>query len=240
MARRPGGGAPAAPAPRDALAAAQAAAMLGLQAEMNARIDPDWLAARQPYLRAVVIEGAEAIEHHGWKWWKRQERDLGQLRLELVDIWHFLLSEILLRAADQGRPAPGLLMELLDGAEDAVVLDGERREPARLDLVERLELLIAVSAARRLELGLFASVMEGCGMGWSELYRQYVAKNVLNMFRQDKGYRTGGYRKIWNGREDNERLADIAGGLDQSGPDFRRELYAALEAAYPGPAASYR
>lgn len=238
MARRSDG--PAAPAPassaRDALAAPQAAAMLELQAAMNARVDPDWLAARQPYLRAVVIEAAEAIEHHGWKWWKRQERDLRQLRLELVDIWHFLLSEVLLRSADQGRPAPELLMDLLDGdgARDAVTLDGARREPARLDLLERLELLIAVSAARRLELGLFAAVMEGCGMGWGELYRQYVAKNVLNMFRQDKGYRTGRYRKIWNGREDNERLADIAGTLDQTGPGFRRELYAALEAAYPG------
>lgn len=230
MARRPG---TAGPASRDVLTAAQAEAMLDLQAAMNARIDPDWLAARQPYLRAVVIEGAEAIEHHGWKWWKRQERDLQQLRLELIDIWHFLLSEILLRSADQDRPAPELLMALLDGDGGAVTLDGERLEPARLGLVERLELLIAVSAARRLELGLFASIMEGCGMGWGDLYRQYVAKNVLNMFRQDKGYRTGRYRKIWNGREDNECLADIAGRMDQTGPGFRRDLYAALEAAYP-------
>ena len=47
-------------------------------------------------LRAVAIEGAEAIEHHGWKWWKNR-KDLAQLQMELIDIWHFLLSELLLR-----------------------------------------------------------------------------------------------------------------------------------------------
>ena len=75
----------------------QAATMLELQAIMNSKVDPNWLAAKYPYLRAVAIEGAEAIEHHGWKWWKKQEKDLAQLQMELIDIWHFFLSELLLR-----------------------------------------------------------------------------------------------------------------------------------------------
>ena len=50
----------------------QARTMLSLQAAMNARVDPNWVAARYPYMRAVVIEAAEAIEHHGWKWWKKR------------------------------------------------------------------------------------------------------------------------------------------------------------------------
>ena len=78
----------------------QAATMLALQANMNAKVDPNWITARYPYLRAVAIEGAEAIEHHGWKWWKKQDKDLSQLQMELVDIWHFILSEILLRNDD--------------------------------------------------------------------------------------------------------------------------------------------
>ena len=51
----------------------QAATMLELQAIMNSKVDSNWLSAKYPYLRAVAIEGAEAIEHHGWKWWKKQE-----------------------------------------------------------------------------------------------------------------------------------------------------------------------
>ena len=43
----------------------QASTMLSLQTSMNAKVDPNWVEARYPYLRAVVIEGAEAIEHHG-------------------------------------------------------------------------------------------------------------------------------------------------------------------------------
>ena len=40
--------------------------MLELQAIMNSKVDPNWLAAKYPYLRAVAIEGAEAIEHQVW------------------------------------------------------------------------------------------------------------------------------------------------------------------------------
>ena len=37
----------------------------------------------------------ELLDHFGWKWWKLQPGDLDQVRLELVDIWHFGLSDLL-------------------------------------------------------------------------------------------------------------------------------------------------
>src|SRR5690606_41606127 len=40
-------------------------AMLTLQSRMNARVNPKWVEAAYPYLRAVVVEGAEAMEHRG-------------------------------------------------------------------------------------------------------------------------------------------------------------------------------
>ena len=49
------------------LTEAQATTMLTLQAQMNAKVNPDWIKAAYPYLRAVVVEGAEAMEHRGWK-----------------------------------------------------------------------------------------------------------------------------------------------------------------------------
>ena len=70
------------------LSSEQVAAMFSLQKDMNAKVDPEWIQARYPYLRAVAIEGAEAIEHHGWKWWKKQDKDLAQLKMEIIDIWH--------------------------------------------------------------------------------------------------------------------------------------------------------
>ncbi len=213
----------------------QASTMLSLQTSMNIKVDPNWVEARYPYLRAVVIEAAEAIEHHGWKWWKKQEKDLPQLQMELIDIWHFILSEILLRnQADQDKSLTALTDSLSDSSTQNVInFDDQQFLINELDLIAKFELLIALSVSRRIELALFASIMTDCEISWTELYCQYVGKNVLNMFRQDKGYKEGTYQKTWNGREDNEYLVEIIGSLDSSRLEFKDEVYAALESAYP-------
>ena len=213
----------------------QASTMLSLQTSMNAKVDPNWVEARYPYLRAVVIEGAEAIEHHGWKWWKKQEKDLPQLQMELIDIWHFILSEILLRnQADQDKSLTALTDLLSDSSTlNGIHFDNQQFLINELDLIAKFELLIALSVSRRIELALFASIMTDCEISWTELYCQYVGKNVLNMFRQDKGYKEGTYQKTWNGREDNEYLVEIIGSLDSSRLEFKDEVYSALESAYP-------
>lgn len=213
----------------------QAEVMLDLQASMNAKVDPNWVSARYPYLRAVVIEAAEAMEHHGWKWWKKQDLDLPQLQMELVDIWHFILSELLLENEGALKPTLELLNKLLTEAslQTEVVQTGETYQLSELDLLAKLELLIALSAMRKIDLAVFAGIMDDCDIGWTELYRQYVGKNVLNFFRQDHGYKAGTYKKMWNDREDNEYLVDIMESLDATDPSFKDQLYTALENAYP-------
>jgi len=213
----------------------QATTMLRLQASMNAKVDPDWVAAKYPYLRAVVIEGSEAIEHHGWKWWKKQDKDLPQLQMELIDIWHFLLSEILLHNYGNETRALTQLLEMLEAAREQASIEFDSRQyiPHSLDLINKLELLIALAATRRIELGIFEAIMVDCKMDWTELYCQYVGKNVLNFFRQDHGYKQGNYLKIWNGREDNEYLVEVMQTLDPADPAFQDKLYASLQAHYP-------
>lgn len=213
----------------------QAIAMLRLQSGMNAKVDPNWVAAKYPYLRAVVIEGAEAIEHHGWKWWKHQTRDLAQLQMELIDIWHFLLSQILLNQYGNEDKALTHLMALLDESRTQTDIEFDNRHyiPNSLDLVSKLELLIALAAARRIDLSIFEAIMEDCEMDWTALYCQYVGKNVLNFFRQDHGYKEGSYLKVWNGREDNEYLVEVMEKLDASDPAYSDKLYASLAEHYP-------
>lgn len=213
----------------------QAKTMLSLQSAMNARVDSNWLAARYPYLRAVAIEGAEAIEHHGWKWWKKQVKDLPQLQMEIIDIWHFILSEMLLRREGSlDKSLDWLLAELEEcGPEACIHFDACDYRPRDLDLLAKLELLIALAAVRRIEIALFASIMADCDLDWTELYRQYVGKNVLNLFRQDYGYQAGTYEKLWEGREDNEHLVEIIDRLDPEAADFKEAIYAGLAAAYP-------
>lgn len=209
--------------------------MLSLQAGMNARVDPDWIAARYPYLLAVVIEAAEAIEHHGWKWWKQQHKDLPQLQMELIDIWHFILSELLLNNGGDEAASRQELTRLLAKSLDQEIIefDGQQFELKQLDLVRKLELLIGLAAVHRIELAVFSAIMVDCEIGWTELYCQYVGKNVLNFFRQDHGYKEGSYQKIWQGREDNEYLVDILAALDPAAPTFKDNVYSELARYYP-------
>ena len=217
------------------LSSEQASTMLSLQESMNSKVDPDWIKARYPYLRAVAIEGSEAIEHHGWKWWKKQDKDLAQLQMELIDIWHFLLSEILLRHdGDQEKALSSLLGALSKVKEqDLINFDGQKIQVNSCDLVSKLELLIATAISRRIELALFGAIMMDCELSWADLYSQYVGKNVLNMFRQDNGYKEGSYKKIWDGKEDNEHLVDILISLDPNKNKFKDQIYSALQKAYP-------
>lgn len=209
----------------------QAATMLSLQDKMNAKVNPDWIAVRSPFLRAVVIEGSEAIEHHGWKWWKKQECDLEQLQMELVDIWHFVLSDILIRFDGNQDDALASVFEDIDGT--SLEFDGNSFVFADLTLLDKLELLIGISAAKRVNIGLFSALLVDCQMTWADLYAQYVSKNVLNFFRQDHGYKEGTYIKMWHGREDNEHLVEVMNELNVESDSFQQDLYDQLVSRYP-------
>jgi hypothetical protein len=78
----------------------------------------------------------------------------------------------------------------------------------------------------------FLNLMTSAGMTFDDTLRLYFSKNVLNLFRQNNGYKTGTYIKIWNGREDNEHLAEIILSLDSESPSFKTDLYDKLQDRY--------
>ena len=206
-------------------------AMLELQDSMNRKINPDWLAAGYPFLRAVLVEAVEALDHYGWKWWKSQSTDLVQLRIELIDIWHFLLSEYLVRA--QGNKAVAARALLEDWQSEArVSFDARQYDIESLDVRDKLELLTAMAAVRRVCTPLVAGLLAACEVSAARLFREYVSKNVLNHFRQDHGYKTGEYRKTWDGREDNVHLAQILDALPAADEELPEALYRSLDDRY--------
>lgn len=209
--------------------------MLTLQSRMNDKVDSQWLEKKFPYLRAVVIEAAEAIEHHGWKWWKKQDRDLPQLQMEIIDIWHFILSDILLRTDGDHQLAMAFLRAANEPVTSTYKVNFDKHDYLleSMSLLGKLELLIGVSVARRLELPLFRSIMLDCDLSWNSLYKQYVSKNVLNMFRQEHGYKEGFYQKLWHGREDNEHLVELMDSLDTESAEYPELLYQGLLSRYP-------
>ena len=192
----------------------QLVSMLEMQDGMNKKVNPDWVAANNNWHRAIQVEAVEAIEHHGWKWWKKQNCDMAQLRMELVDIWHFILSTVIQNTRGSIRfAAIEMISEL---SQKSVQFDNQHYILAKMSLLEKLDLLVGLSAAKRTSLALFNSLLSDCGMSWVELFKQYTGKNVLNIFRQDYGYKAGTYIKIWNGREDNEHLVELLDIIDLS------------------------
>jgi hypothetical protein len=215
------------------LSSTQLSTMLSLQDGMNKKVNPDWLNAGYAYLRAAMIESVEGIEHHGWKWWKAQHKDLPQLQMELVDIWHFALSDIIIGFTGDIQKSANTIAEQLASNRSQVTFDGKDYVFTKQDILDNLELMAGLCAAKRFDVPLFLKIVEQAEMDSDELYRQYVGKNVLNFFRQDNGYKEGTYKKIWNGREDNEHLVDVLNSLDISLSDYSDKVYAGLKQRYP-------
>jgi dimeric dUTPase (all-alpha-NTP-PPase superfamily) len=194
--------------------------MLELQNDMNTKVHAQWQTQNFEWYRAIWVECAELLDHWGWKWWKKQNPDIGQIALELVDIWHFGLSIMLLK----GNSAESI-------AEQVTEAFARPQETGdfRVDLEDFTEYTLA---SKGFDAVRFAKLMQGIEMDFEQLYVGYVGKNVLNFFRQDNGYRDGSYQKQWGGKEDNEHLVEIVAQLDTSASDFKDQLYARMLATY--------
>ena len=200
----------------------QLAIMLEMQDAMNSRVNPDWRNAGNAWYRAIWTECAEMLDHYGWKWWKHQEPDFDQVRLELVDIMHFAMSDYLLQGQDNNGVAGRIAAELSDPYQE---------QDIRLAIESMAR---ATIENRSMHFSAFANVMTLVEMDFDTLFRMYVGKNVLNFFRQDHGYKEGTYIKIWDGREDNEHLAELLTSLDGCDSRFRDLVYEGLQSRYPG------
>ncbi len=194
--------------------------MLNMQDAMNTKVHSDWRDKNFEWYRAIWIEAAELMDHYGWKWWKKQEVDREQVILELVDIWHFGLSIVLMSGESQ-EVSVKTLEEGLSASPDP----GEFREDLERFAQKTLE-------SKGFDIAGFAVLLRGIGLGFDGLYMRYVGKNVLNFFRQDHGYKDGSYRKIWAGKEDNEHLVELLEKLANEPADLQTSLYEALSQRY--------
>lgn len=183
------------------------------------------------WLRCIYMEATEAIDSLNWKHWKNieAEPDLDNLKVELVDIWHFIMSESIHFGDTQF-------------AEAYTDIQPERDINPEM-MVEILEKIVAVAASANVDKSqnalyditdLFFKALALMNMDVSELYARYIVKNQLNTFRQDHGYKDGSYVKIWTDAKGN-RVEDniIAFNIMEAYPDCTpEELYIKLEEAY--------
>ena len=193
--------------------------MLDLQNKINEKVHPHWREQNFEWYRAIWVECAELLDHYGWKWWKKQSPNQAQIELELVDIWHFGLS-ILLSNYDIEKSISLISEGIIDQRGS-----GKFRENLEDFTSNTLQ-------TRSFDLNRFNQVMNDVGLTFEKLYVGYISKNVLNSFRQDKGYQAGTYIKDWGGIEDNEYLIRLASKIDPKSENFSSELYTLMEREY--------
>ncbi len=185
--------------------------------------------------RCIYLESAELVESYPWKHWKNidAEPDYENIKIELVDIWHFIMSEALrLYKVD----ALGTIEQL---AENIIAMDSyknlEEAQKSQLEsyeqiaLVEEMIKVLFCSNDINQLTNSFLNVTSKLGLNLSTLYALYIGKNILNKFRQDNGYKDGSYIKIWDGKEDNVVMQSLLNKQKSIKPD---ELYQELKKAY--------
>lgn len=209
--------------------------MLAMQDTMNRTVNREWFTAGYRWTRAVMLEGAELIEHYNrWKWWKKNTvPDMPQVRLELVDIFHFALSEWMVRfgSADASDWVlnEAIMRRIKLGqayAQEVPITDDAFNGHA--------EKLIGQASQGVFDACAFFALCKIAGLSFDDLYRLYIGKNLLNVFRQQYGYKTGRYLKNWDSVEDNVVLDKlfVAVVANHSGQALTDALLADLTQAY--------
>jgi len=184
--------------------------------------------------RCIYLEAAELVESYPWKHWKSIDAkvDRANVEVELVDIWHFVMSEILrVNKLNDNLPIVELAIRLEDAIGDITV---QKIEDDYYAEIEAIEALLHKLFCHFELVDFTKSYFELCaklGLSFERLYQLYIGKNILNIFRQDNGYKEGTYIKVWSGKEDNVVMQEI---LASNSSIAAEELYKKLEEKYEG------
>lgn len=187
--------------------------------------------------RCIYMECAEMIDSFSWKHWKNidKEADWGNLQIEVVDVWHFIMS---LAIENYSRTLRGQIEDLalnITELESFSKIDMQNELFAMQDdVIQKIEAIMLDTLSKE-SLNLekliadFFDLVLMSGLDLDSLYKLYVGKNILNQFRQDHGYKDGTYIKIWAGEEDNVIMKKV---LDENSSIKPNELYKELTKLY--------
>ncbi len=219
--------------------------MLKLQQELNdATNGLDWEEGITKngktidWRRCIYLEAAELVESYPWKHWKNIDAspDYENIKIEIVDIWHFIMSEALRIYKIEAR---GSIKDIAIAVSSMKGFDEFKKEEKSEKLDNYEEIALVEDMIRLLFCDKdnidalvisFLTIASKLNLKLPELYKLYIGKNILNKFRQEHGYKEGTYIKIWNKEEDNVVMQRVLNEQSEITPDA---LYDALEEAYP-------
>lgn len=147
------------------------------------------------YKAALSDEVVEARLAAGYApFWSGGEKptfDANNLKLEIVDILHFLMSDVMQATARAADPLPLLANNAVNGFRYAKSEDGWDARIAHDFLGSVMTGNIQAAFED------FARLCGAAGMSFPELYGKYIAKNALNVFRKSIGYKQDKSVKYW-------------------------------------------
>jgi len=186
------------------------------------------------WLRCIHMEVSELIDSTPWKHWKniKASPDLNNLHIELVDVWHFLMSYIL---QETNIPKAVSLVnthciyEAVDMSDiDTKIIVKEAEKLSYISLAIETGNMPTFSGVERF-IDQFFRCCKLSGLSFTWLQKLYIGKNALNKFRQNNGYKEGTYIKTWDGQEDNVKMIEI---LEENSDISFDSIYSKLETIY--------
>lgn len=194
--------------------------MVELQHKFNEHTIENYLSKNLNWNSAIIAESGELLDSLGYKWWKKQVPDMENVKVEAIDLLHFVISEQI---------------------QNHIIIDHvskefeqyftEIQEYDGFDKTNIEELISVLNYDNYDRFFIMKQIFKQLNMSNEDVYIAYIVKNCLNKFRQDNGYKDGSYIKDWNGREDNVVAYEIANewGADEK---LFEQLYMDLETYY--------
>jgi len=175
-----------------------------IQTELNNLVDPEWKKNlnHADFSVAIYSEIAELLDSSSWKWWKKQgANDTWNMKIELTDIFHFYISQMILNDITEcdkfTQPIP------TNSKPFCINEDGSLNRGMFSFYIKN----ILAHNAQWIDM---KQMFVSFGMTDNvEISGLYVAKATLNEIRQNTGYKVGDYKKYVDGVEDNVRLQYI-------------------------------
>lgn len=199
--------------------------MVELQHKFNEATIENYLEKDLNWNSAIIAESGELLESLGYKWWKKQESDMDNVKVEAIDLLHFVISDTFQRYY----PKKDFIQRTIEEFEDYFTDNLKENEWYVDSTIEKL--IDELNFARIDRFLTMKAIFEVLEMSNEDVYIAYIVKNCLNQFRQGNGYKEGTYIKDWNGKEDNVVAYEIANewGADE---ELFYHLYLDLETYY--------
>ena len=177
------------------------------QEALNEYTTPMWqqVLTANHFRTAMFDEFAELLNSSNWKWWKKQDQhDSWNLKVEVIDIFHFALSIFILDAQHLLKHEH-VFCECGKGHNYMVSESGNIFHDV---FINKAVKLLSEPTTTAMD-----DLFDSLGMNAEEISALYIAKSQLNFFRQSTGYKDGTYVKIQDGIEDNVKLKHLVEGF---------------------------